>query len=126
MMLPDAIDQDAGKQRILRRSHPACEGATSSAADTPLGLRFQTVNVAGCTQGGRHAGLYFSSRSVVQTTPQNVMHRRMRVGLDQYREFFQRRFAFGAFAECYHAVVGLDPALGAIRRKKNGLEAVIL
>src|SRR5207247_10243564 len=55
MMLPDAVDRDAGEERILLRCDPAGQGPAAPRARLARTRRFRGVDIARCAAEARRA-----------------------------------------------------------------------
>ena len=90
MVLPDAIDHDAGEERVVRGGDPAGEGQPAPRADLS-GRPAVDAKAVLRVQRGRNPRLHFCGGHVVLSSVQHVMDRRFRVGLHHHRELLQRR-----------------------------------
>src|SRR5262245_54229496 len=79
VVLPDAIDHDAGEEGIFRRSDPAGEGGAATGADAAGRAGGNFVLIACRAESDRNAGLHFGARRVVLAAQENVMRGRARV-----------------------------------------------
>ena len=91
VVLPDAVDEHARKERVRRRRDPAGEGSAS-----PGSIRSARdgVGIPRRRECGQGSWLDFLARLVVQAAEQEAMHRRLRCHLDGHGQLLQRRRSF--------------------------------
>src|SRR5208283_1255568 len=85
---------------ILRRGHPACESEAPARTDLAFADGFDAITVPGGRESQQHSRLHFLAGLVVDAALEQMMHRRLRVGLHQRGDFLQLSgallFALGA------------------------------
>src|SRR2546422_3405629 len=89
MMLPDAVDRDAGEERILLRCDPAGQGPAAPRARLARTRRLRGVDIARCAKEARDSRPHLFPGLRGQASSEQVMPGRIRPCIHEDRDFLE-------------------------------------